>query len=209
MVRTPTLFRRLTSPEEDSARPRTRSRVASTVKIIDDNNKTPNPSGGKPFLRSGASRPRADTPARIRSIESMERDRDKRMVLTVRVQAAYMFILGLSTIFVPFQLCELVDKASMGWMGTDVTQPGIDTQFGAAVGFFYVYLGCFYVALERCDEFVRFTVFSRSILVPTFNGILILLGKQHPKIFLFSLIDVTLALWTNASLPPKLGPLAD
>ena len=205
MVRTPTLLRRLTSPAEDtaggSARPRTRSRVMDALGV---EKRTPAPSAQRAVNRG-----RANTPSRIRSVENLEREMWTQCALTMRVQAAYMILLGIAIIVMPHQLCALVETLTLGWFHSDVSRPDLlDAQYGAITGFFYVYLGTFYFALARLEEFARYTLISRTVLVPGLNLALIVFGKQHPRLFLFSAVDIGLAAWTYSVLPPDLGPIS-
>ena len=132
-----------------------------------------------------------------------------RAALTMRVQAAYMILFGTAVIVMPHQLCALAETLTLGWFHSDVSRPDLlDAQYGAITGFFYVYLGTFYFALARLEEFARYTLISRTVLVPGLNLALIVFGKQHPRLFLFSAVDIGLATWTYSVLPPDLGPIS-
>ena len=129
--------------------------------------------------------------------------------LTMRVQAAYMILLGIAIIVMPHQLCALAETLTLGWFHSDVSRPDLlDAQYGAITGFFYVYLGTFYFALARLEEFARYTLISRTVLVPGLNLALIVFGKQHPRAFLLSTVDIGMAAWTYSVLPPDLGPIS-
>ena len=122
---------------------------------------------------------------------------------TMVVQGAYMIPVGLLIITAPASFCSAASAATLSWLDVDRDcQPDLlGSQFGAVVGFFYVYVGIYYIALRHNLEYARFSAFGRCVLVPLGNGLLVLKGAVSPKVLLFVLADVLVGAWTASALP--------
>lgn len=120
---------------------------------------------------------------------------------SLRIAAALFFILGLSIVFIPRQLCALLEAMPGGLFPKSVTRiDEMEGQFGAIVGWFYSYIGVLYFGLSGSMAFARFSVFSRGIVVPSSLGLLVLAGKIPWQVLLFALLDVGTGAWTHSVL---------
>ena len=125
------------------------------------------------------------------------------VMLSMQSAAGIFMTLGVICTFFSGPFSTLMHSLPGGMFTPEVTKPEeLGGQYGALVGFFYVYIGAMYFALAASMEFARYTVFSRSVLVPGFLGCLVLLGKIPWQVLLFAAIDVLTALWTWSVLPP-------
>ena len=126
------------------------------------------------------------------------------VMLSMQTAAAIFATLGVAIVFFSGPLSTLLHALPGGLFTPEVTKPDeLGGQFGAICGFFYVYIGCQYFFLAGSMEFARYSVLSRSLFVPGFLGVLVLLNKIPPQVLLFALIDVATALWTWFVLPAR------
>ena len=118
-------------------------------------------------------------------------------------QGTYMIAVGALIIATPSSFCDLVAAATVGWIEVvaDCQPELLASQFGAIVGFFYVYLGVAYLAMRSNLAYARYSAFSRTVLVPLGMGLLVLKGAVRPKVLLFAAADVAVGAWTACTLP--------
>ena len=116
--------------------------------------------------------------------------------------AYYCLALGAWIVLSPASLFSTITVATGGFLSaSDVRPELLATQYGALCGFFYMYLGVLYIGMSGNDAFNRFSVKSRCFGVTGLLLSLVVLGKVPAKLFVFALIDVAFALWTQSALP--------
>ena len=123
-------------------------------------------------------------------------------MLAQQAFAYYCLALGAWIVLRPELLFSVISTATGGWLSAaDVRPDLLDTQYGSLCGFFYMYLGLLYIGMGNNDGFNRFSVKSRCFGVTGLLIMLISLNKVPAKLFVFALVDVAFALWTQSALP--------
>ena len=123
--------------------------------------------------------------------------------ISMQGSATLYLSLGAAIVLCPVHLCALCDAVTFGLLNSDVSRPHhLEGQYGALVGFFYIYVGCLYFGMAYSMEFVRFSSYTRGVVVPVLILLLVLMGKLPYQILVPTAVDVASAAWTYFMLPP-------
>uniref|UniRef100_A0A7S2HH56 Uncharacterized protein n=1 Tax=Octactis speculum TaxID=3111310 RepID=A0A7S2HH56_9STRA len=124
--------------------------------------------------------------------------------LPQRAFGAYCAVVSFMILIFPELFSTVITTLTLGFVSLEDIRPDLlASHYGSVCGFFYGYIGFWYIANAKSEEFSRFSVTGRCVGVPIGFALLVVLGKVPWKLMVFVVMDVVFALWTQASFPQK------
>ena len=122
-------------------------------------------------------------------------------MLPQAIEAAYCTLTGSWIILSPRSFCSFCSVITAGFLSDPELKPDqLDAEFGATTGLFFTYIGVVYWMMFRNREFAKATVLTRLFGINFLFCLIVALGKVSPRLYIFAIPDILLALWTRSTL---------